>query len=332
MLHIILLILKIIGWILLAVLGLIVLLICVTLFVPLRYRADAICKGTIDSLYGRIRFSWLLHLVSGHAVYDGGKLDWTVRIAWKKIRAEEEVTLSAEEDFPYEEEETGKTNTEKVNTEKTETEKTIVSNDKILEKTLPVETDADKGKDDIRRLEMPQQKDGKAEKAQRKEEQTGPFDKMAGLCQRIYQKLTAFYEKIKYTFDKICDTIKSLLEKKDKLTGFITDEVHKSAFFTLLAEVKRLLRFLKPKKLEAKIHFGFDDPSVTGKVLAAVSMAYPFIGEHADIEPDFEQQVLEGNLLAAGRIRVLYAVIMFWNLVWNKNVRTTFKHIRKFEL
>ena len=85
MLHIILLILKIIGWILLAILGLLVLLICVVFFVPLRYRAEGRCRGTLDSLYGKIRFSWFMHLVSGSAVYDGGKLMWTVRIAWKKL-------------------------------------------------------------------------------------------------------------------------------------------------------------------------------------------------------------------------------------------------------
>ncbi|PWJ52283.1 DUF2953 domain-containing protein [Faecalicatena contorta] len=319
MLHIILLILKIIAWILLAVLGLFVLLVCVVLFTPLCYRGEADCKGTLDSLRGRVRFSWFLHLVSGHVTYEDGKLDWKIRIAWKnwlpgieerpaemEEEWEDELKIPAKkvpEELPYKKEEKTEKREEKEQRKETPAALLTPEPAKITEKTA----------DDTK-------------------PQKNLFSKIRELYEKILNKIKALYQKIKYTIFKICDTIKSLLEKKDKLLEFITDEVHKSALMTTLTELKRLLRFLKPQKLKILAHFGFEDPSITGYVLAIGSMIYPFFGKHIDIRPDFDQEILEGEIFISGNIRALYLIISFWNLVWDKNVRTTFRHIRKFNL
>lgn len=99
----------------------------------------------------------------------------------------------------------------------------------------------------------------------------------------------------------ICDKIKLLLEKKERLAEFITDEVHRKAFFKAKDEAFKLLRRLKPKKLAADLHYGFEDPCTTGQVLAGLSMLYPFWGEHVSIIPDFEQKVLEGSPVHQGQ-------------------------------
>lgn len=85
MLHFFLLILKIIGWILLAILGILVLLVCVVLFVPVRYELDGKCNGTIDTLDVKFRFSFLLHFLAGTVCYTEGKPTWNLRIAWKRF-------------------------------------------------------------------------------------------------------------------------------------------------------------------------------------------------------------------------------------------------------
>ena len=66
MFQIILWILKIIGILLAAILGIAVLLICIVLFVPVRYRIEAESAGTFESIDAHARFSWLLHLFSGY--------------------------------------------------------------------------------------------------------------------------------------------------------------------------------------------------------------------------------------------------------------------------
>ena len=63
MFQIILWILKIIGILLAAILGIAVLLICIVLFVPVRYRIEAESAGTFESIDAHARFSLsLIHI------------------------------------------------------------------------------------------------------------------------------------------------------------------------------------------------------------------------------------------------------------------------------
>ena len=71
-------------------------------------------------------------------------------------------------------------------------------------------------------------------------------------------------KKIKYTFQKLCGTIKKAGEKKEFLTAFLTYEKHQRAFEAVKKELCHLLHVLKPKKLQANVTFGFSDPSWTG--------------------------------------------------------------------
>ncbi len=89
MLHILLTILKIIGIIILAILGILILLLCVVFFVPLRYEINAETKGELETTKLKVKFSWLLHLLSGQVTYLDEKLDYKIRILWKNITANE---------------------------------------------------------------------------------------------------------------------------------------------------------------------------------------------------------------------------------------------------
>ena len=146
------------------------------------------------------------------------------------------------------------------------------------------------------------------------------------------KKKTSLIQKIKYTYQTMCDKVKVLLDKKEKLTEFLSEPIHKAAWIRLKREAFRILRFLRPKKLTGSVQFGLEDPYNTGRALAVLSMLYPLYGEHIDIYPNFEQQVLEGHLLIKGRIRGIYAVIVLWNLFFDKQIRTTYEHIKTFKL
>ena len=103
------------------------------------------------------------------------------------------------------------------------------------------------------------------------------------------------------------------------------------AFKKGIKETKRFFAFLKPDVLEASLIFGFSDPAVTGYVLGGISLIYPFIGEHVQLEPDFENKILKGQAYIQGKIRGIYIVIFLWNMLWNKQVRQTIKDIRNFQ-
>ena len=63
MLHILLFILKIIGIIIAAILGILVLVVCVVLFVPGRYDIEASCDGSFSGIRAAARLTWFLNLV-----------------------------------------------------------------------------------------------------------------------------------------------------------------------------------------------------------------------------------------------------------------------------
>lgn len=288
MLHILFVILKIIGIAIAVLLGLFLVLMLVALFVPLRYRVDGKCGGTLDTLEGKIRFSWMLRLFSGYFIYKDSEMKWQARIAWKKLNVPK--SMKAES--------TG-------NGSKTEQAESPKTAEKTNAETVKAETV----------VEEPKKKSPK-KKTQKKKT----------------QKKQSFIEKIKYTFTKICDTIKMLMERKDKVVEFLNHEIHRGAFAKVKLEIIRLIRFLKPRRIRGRIHFGFEDPSVTGKTLAGASMFYPFYANTLVLEPDFEEQVLEGELHIKGCVRGVYAAILVFNLVLNRDIRTTYKNIRKFQL
>ena len=148
----------------------------------------------------------------------------------------------------------------------------------------------------------------------------------------LYERFKKIPEKIKYTFRRICDKIRTLKKQKDRIAAFLRNSMHQNAFSRLIKEVKRLLHFLKPSDASVDLEFGFSDPSYTGYALAGISMIYPMIGEYTQIKPDFEHKVLKGNVFIKGKIRILYGLIFALNMFRDKNVRVTYRHIRKFRL
>ena len=122
------------------------------------------------------------------------------------------------------------------------------------------------------------------------------------------------------------------MNTKEKIEAFLKNETHQNAFRRVIKEIRRLLRFLRPKKADIKVEFGFNDPAHTGYLLAGISLIYPMIGEFTELQPDFEHRVLRGQGSVNGKIRFLYALVFALCIIADKNVRTTFRHIRKFKL
>lgn len=299
MLHILLMILKIIGIIIAVVAGLVLLAVFVLTFAPLKYNLDAKCEKTLETLDVEVQYSWLYRFISGWIVYRGKETSWHLRVAWKKFpdvseKSRKNVYAEKHEDVALHEE--------------------SVKNDDAKQAAHAKNDDAEHMVDDMRKDTSAKPK----EKREGESERTGRIEK--------------FFRKIRYTFQKICDRIKSIGEKKDKIRAFLEHETHQNAFKKLKVELLRLLRFLKPKKIRGRIHFGYEDPCNTGTTLAWLSICYPFYGEHLTLEPDFHEKVLEGELHMKGKIRGLHAMIVCFNLLRSREIRTTYKHIRAFKL
>lgn len=289
MLHILLMLLKIIGILLAVILGLILLVIFVVLFAALKYEVAAAADGDMKSVKANIKFSWLFHLISGFAVYEEQKLNWQVKIAWKKLNVPK---VEAEQ-----------------STEKAEEIAKEVTHEVVEETTAVFDETIQDVKNESAEITESTKKNENTSKKQAKK--------------------VPFKEKIRCSIQKISDKIKEIKNLKDKIVGFLTAENHKKAFQKLLKELLRLLKKLKPKKLKANVEFGFEDPYKTGSILAYLSMLYPFYGDNINIVPDFTEQVLKGNVFIKGYIRISYMVSMGIRLILDRNIRFTIKDVMK---
>ncbi len=279
MLHILFLILKIIGIILLAILGMLVVLLCLVLFVPVQYQLKAETPDGVERLSVHAEVFWLLYLIYGYYDYREKKADWQVRIGWWKLNKKKEKEKKATES--------------NAGTEST-------SKDAVLKDTESI---------------------GKRKNTEKQTHHGSP--KAADT-----EKKQNWFQKIKCTIQKICDKIKAILETKERLVNFLTDERHLAAFRRVKKEIGILTKHIRPRTIKGKVRFGLADPYHTGQVLAALSMLYPFYEEHIEINPEFEREILEGNVSMKGRVSVVCFLRIVWNLYFDENIKQTYKNYK----
>lgn len=287
MLHILFLILKIIGMILLAILGILILLVCTVFFMPANYLIQAKTEDGIEALSFEAKAHWFLHLFTAYYIYKDKQSDWQVRIGWKTFNHKDhESSIRSER----------------------KQEDVIIEDVELSEKSdhLEGQTSAEQSKVENNAKTT-----------------TKSFEKQC--------KKQSWFEKIKCTILKMCDKIKVFWETKEKVTAFLTDDVHVEAFKIVKTELGILARHLRPRRIRGFVRFGFEDPYRTGQVLAGLSILYPFYGEHVEIYPDFEQKILEGDLYMKGHIRMIHLATLLWRLFFNRYIRRTYRDYKKLK-
>ena len=314
--QIVLWILKIIGWILLAVLGLFVLAVCFVLFTPLRYKGEAGCQGKKETLWARLQFSLLFRFAEGCVEYADGKTTWRLRVAWKQLQGAEAKQVMEE--------------TASVAESMAENAQIGVGipEEKPMEKTEePGERRSEEQGKSRKSAEKPHENSENREKPRKSPEKS--FEKSA---KKAEDEKRSFFERIEYTFQVFCDKMNVLIEKKEKIRSFLEDEIHHAAFLKAIQSLKRLVLRLKPTDFSGNVRFGFEDPAVTGKTLAVLSVTAPFFEGNLEVEPEFQEEILEGELLIAGKLTAWKFTALVLELFTDKNIRKTISHIKNFKL
>lgn len=281
MLHILFLILKIIGIILLTIFGILVLSFSLFFLAPAYYQVRAKTDGGLNQLDVSVRAHWFFHLASAIVRYSDGKFNWQFRVAWKKFHDSPENKVQ---------------------------EKSDASNTEDSERLTDKEKNQDHPSHSVEHADSTETTGKKKDR-------------------RTHHKHNIF-EKIKCTIRKICDKIKALWKSKEKITDFLTDETHKSAFQRIKKDILTLTKRLSPRTLKGYVRFGFEDPYNTGRVLAGLSVLYPFYGDKVDVYPEFEEKVLEGDIYIKGHIRGIHLLIIVLKLILDKDIRKTYQDFK----
>ena len=333
MLHILLLILKWIGIVLAVFLLLVLLLINLGLFVPVRYRADASCQNDIETLEAEFELSWMWKLFFLTACWKKGKADMKIRIGWKYLFSEEKEGKSEEKIEVPEEKEENDLQKEKEEQKFLKEQKESLPPEKT-NRSLPennVQEQAEK-----RECHQEKTESGIDKEEEEKESFTADRRKAGGrkkepLWDRMKEKISEWIESCKSFWRKILAMRRNFRGKKEQIESFLTDASHRRAFCSLKREVRRFLGHVSPKDVKIVGKIGLEDPYMTGQALAVLGMLFPFLGENTVIVPDFENKVLEGSVHIEGKIHNFRMLAILWRLIKDRDVRKIIIDIKKLK-
>ena len=333
MLHVLLFVLKILGIILLAVLGLILTGVLLALFVPVRYRAD----GSFYKVSrGEACISWLFRAFRATVSWEE-KLVVTVKVLWLQPfqetlwEREPEMEDTGNEDPwagmddcfpPYgpegEMSGTGGSQEEPVSGPGAWREEESAApeprREKLPEGGIPwLEEEAGIPVD--QEPEMVHM----AELLGAEEESPNHLPEQNGMEEA--EKCPSRLERLKDAAVRMRERLHSAKMKYRKLKRTLTDEENQKTFRLVRRQIFRLIRHLLPQTLKGTLRFGFEDPSYTGQVLAAVSPFYGVYARSFTLIPEFEEKILEGEVHIRGRIRAATVLWTVGRVFLNKNFR-----------
>ena len=345
MLHVILQILTVIGIVLLCVLGLLLLLLCLVLFVPVRYRLTGHREGEETVL--SVRVTYLLHLLSARFDYPvpgspvikvcGIKIADGFRKTDRKAERESPAgdpeepkqDTPLEPDAPHEpdvpsEPEAPKTagpggpGKEKKPPDTPEEKNTAQTAGQTEAASLQRETGNDREE---------KKKKQKKQKEKKQKQKKSP----AALIREII-------EKIKHTIVSICDKIKSSLRKADEIKetvlyykGRLEDRNNRRFFIRVRKRVFKILKSIRPRVLRADLRIGTGSPDTTGYLCAVYGMLSPVLGNNVRLAADFENTVWEGSILLKGKITVCTILRHALCVVMDRQLRIFVKELKREE-
>ena len=308
LLHILLFLLKLIGIVLLVILGLIVLILAIVLLTPIRYRIGASKYQTIQA-EGKV--TWLFRLIEmvfklDTGAEEGKRLHLSFRIAWLKL---------------YDNQKPKEKRIKQKKTRKTKSKPESEQLEKVIQSTKPEQPEAK-----VQPIKTEQATEMKNEmpKAVHPEKilrlAKNAANKILSLIRGVFSLICSILSipsKIMDGLEKLENFFTKLREKKEAFLAFY-NEAHNHQWFTAFwHRLKKLLLKILPRADRLYLHFGFEDPATTGQVLGGLSILYPICGEKMELCPEFNEEILEGEVKCHGRIRpvslVIFAVKSFLN-------------------
>ena len=293
-------ILKIIGIILLCLLGLLFVLLTVVLFVPVRYRIQGEVQEKETQIH--IRASWLCHAISFLGDYVDGTFDYILKIfgVRKEFGGSEEETSSGVEE------------------QDDETVETEISTKEISTKAEEIPQETAEGVAEA----------GEAGKPGKSTERiSGKKSRKRSFCSKISSKL----KKIREIVKKIWDFIVHLPQKFDKIKEVVTDAGNKNALSLTWRELRYLLRHFKFRKVHTDLEFSAGNPALTGQIFGGIAVIPAFYRYDMHIYPDFASDTfyVRGTFDIKGRIRLIHLLCSVIRLLKEKDVRRVLSQFQR---
>ena len=320
MIHILFMILKALGILLLVLLFLVLLIVCTVLFLPFCYRAQVLKEEEgFACVKASGRVSWLFGAVALTASYEeqkpeaqillfGASLEtWKRRL--KKIRRGEASVSRTEEN----------------ETEKTAEQKAPDQKEKQQKVTAQKEQPEQEQEPDAPKKSILERFFGRIEYLP---------EKLLNLVSRLLQTAFRLLELPFRLLEKLEQKIQAgrrLKRKWESVKKFFRSKMFREALLHAKKEVLYFLKKAAPKKVTGTVRFGFDDPALTGETLGILGMIYGKLPKDLSVQPDFEQEILRGDVRMKGSFQAVTAAGIALRLFRDQNLRKTIRHFKHKE-
>ena len=302
-------VLAFIGIVLLAILGLILLVLLLILFVPVRYRVDGSFKENKPTLSARV--TWLLHFVSIR--YNlGDETPLTIRILGIKLKDKEEKIPDFDEESKEDYESFLPSEKSQVEIH-TDSESIPESIAESIPKEVSDPVSDIYAEPEISAIEEPliePKPEISEESATEEQPKSSESHKKTTHKNNDFQK-PKFYDKIK------------------KYIEIIESRRFKKVFEYSKKKVFKVLKHIRPRHIDIKGEVGFEDPSLTGTVIAITSMMIPVFGDKIRITGNFEEPVINVTGRLKGRITIMRVLWTLAVLYFNRDLRKIIKMFRE---
>ena len=326
MIHILFMILKALGILLLVLLFLVLLIVCTVLFLPFCYRAQVLKEEEgFACVKASGRVSWLFGAVALTASYEeqkpeaqillfGASLEtWKRRL--KKIRRGEASVPRTEENETENAPEAEKTAEQKAPDQKEKQQKVTAQKAQPEQEQEP----------DAPKKSILERFFGRIEYLP---------EKLLNLASRLLQTAFRLLELPFRLLEKLEQKIQAgrrLKRKWESVKKFFRSKMFREALLHAKKEVLYFLKKAAPKKVTGTVRFGFDDPALTGETLGILGMIYGKLPKDLSIQPDFEQEILRGDVRMKGSFQAVTAAGIALRLFRDQNLRKTIRHFKHKE-
>lgn len=326
MIHILFMILKALGILLLVLLFLVLLIVCTVLFLPFCYRAQVLKEEEgFACVKASGRVSWLFGAVALTASYEeqkpeaqillfGASLEtWKRRL--KKIRRGEASVSRTEENETENALEAEKTAEQKAPDQKEKQQKVTAQKEQPEQEQEP----------DAPKKSILERFFGRIEYLP---------EKLLNLASRLLQTAFRLLELPFRLLEKLEQKIQAgrrLKRKWESVKKFFRSKMFREALLHAKKEVLYFLKKAAPKKVTGTVRFGFNDPALTGETLGILGMIYGKLPKDLSIQPDFEQEILQGDVRMKGSFQAVTAAGIALRLFRDQNLRKTIRHFKHKE-
>lgn len=326
MIHILFMILKALGILILVLLFLVLLIVCTVLFLPFCYRAQVLKEEEgFACVKASGRVSWLFGAVALTASYEeqkpeaqillfGASLEtWKRRL--KKIRRGEASVSRTEENETENALEAEKTAEQKAPDQKEKQQKVTAQKEQPEQEQEP----------DAPKKSILERFFGRIEYLP---------EKLLNLASRLLQTAFRLLELPFRLLEKLEQKIQAgrrLKRKWESVKKFFRSKMFREALLHAKKEVLYFLKKAAPKKVTGTVRFGFDDPALTGETLGILGMIYGKLPKDLSIQPDFEQEILQGDVRMKGSFQAVTAAGIALRLFRDQNLRKTIRHFKHKE-